>query len=96
MNVVCDKCGWRVTPGMFVEVNITPGLLSALPADWIAGYLEAEHFLETGCRGSLVSVCRGLEHPAWRYLPMTDQFQRREDGFRITREHVKYWGWPQS
>lgn len=93
MNVACNVCGWRVTPGMFIEVNITPELLARLPAEWIMGYLEAEHFLISGCRGS-VEVVPAVTFPGWRYIARTDQYERDDDGFRLTRAHVHYYGIP--
>lgn len=97
MDVVCDRCGWRVTPGMFIEVNITPDLLATLPEEWTMGYLEAEHFLESGCRGRVIrapawQLTATYLPDGWRHLPTTQQFER--DGFRITCAHVQYYGWP--
>jgi len=53
VNLRCNGCGWFVPAGLFIECNVSPALMATLPAEWIVGYMEAEHFLETGCRGSV-------------------------------------------
>lgn len=50
MDMMCDRCDWSPA-GKFIECD----LLHIGLADeyWSMGYLEVEHFCETGCRGSI-------------------------------------------